>query len=210
MLIEVFQDTVCPWCRIGERNLMKALEEWKGEPVEVQWRAFLLDPGVPEGGLPFKETLAAKFGSADRAEQAFGQVTQAGRAVGLDFHFDRVEFMPDTRLSHQVIALAPEERRTALVEAIHQAYFENGKDIGSLDVLLEVVSGVGLDAAAIRQAVERGEGVASVGADLEYAGQVGISGVPFFIIGGKYALTGAQPPETFLKVMQRVSEEEAE
>ncbi|MDQ1911056.1 DsbA family oxidoreductase [Paenibacillus sp. GD4] len=210
MRIEVFHDTVCPWCRIGEQHLFTALERWDGEPVELVWRAFQLDPGTPEGGLPYRETLEAKFGGAGRMDQMFSQVSAAGQAAGLDFRFDRIEVMPNTLLSHRLIAVAPEEKQTELLIAVNRAHFSEGRDTGQLEVLLDVASSVGLDAAKLREQLDRGEGAEQVQEDLDFGRQVGITGVPFYIMNGKYALTGAQPPETFLQVLKQIQDEAVE
>lgn len=206
MQIQIFHDTVCPWCRIGKENLFRALEEW-GQPVELQWRAFQLDPATPKEGLPFRESMTKKFAGRIDLPQLFGQVVQAGKAAGVHFDFDKVERSPNTLLSHQVIALMPKDRTTEFVEAVNRAYFEEGKDIGQLAVLLALAEECGADPDALRTQVERGEGVEQVQNDLEYGRQVGITGVPFFVLAGKYALTGAQPVSSFLQAFGQASKE---
>jgi predicted DsbA family dithiol-disulfide isomerase len=206
MRIDIFHDTVCPWCRIGKKNVMDAVSQW-GEPVEIRWRAFILDPSIPEQGLPFRETMQRKFGGNADLSQLFGQVARAGEAVGVHFDFDKVQMMPNTRLSHRLIALAPEEKKAEIVEAINRAYFEEGRDTGRLDVLLQVASETGLDADSLRGRLERGEAVDQLEKDLAFGRQAGITGVPFFILNGKYALTGAQPVAAFLQAFERVKPE---
>lgn len=206
MRIDIFHDTVCPWCRIGKKNVMDAVSQW-GEPVEIRWRAFILDPSIPEQGLPFRETMQRKFGGNADLSQLFGQVARAGEAVGVHFDFDKVQMMPNTRLSHRLIALAPEEKKAEIVEAINRAYFEEGRDTGRLDVLLQVASETGLDADSLRGRLERGEAVDQLEEDLAFGRQAGITGVPFFILNGKYALSGAQPDTAFLQAFERVKRE---
>lgn len=198
MEIQVFHDTICPWCRIGKANLYKALEEW-GQPVTIRWRAFQLDPTTPKEGLPFREHMTKKFAGRADLSQLFGQVVQAGKSAGVHFDFDRVEYSPNTLLSHQIIALLPDDQATPYVEAVNRAYFEEGRDIGRLDVLLALATECGADAEALRAQVERGEGMGQVEEDLAFGRQVGITGVPFFVLAGKYALTGAQPAGAFLQ-----------
>jgi predicted DsbA family dithiol-disulfide isomerase len=206
MQVQIFHDTVCPWCRIGKENLFRALEEW-GQPVELQWRAFQLDPTTPKEGLPFRESITKKFAGRIDLSQLFGQVMQAAEAAGVHFDFDKVERSPNTLLSHQVIALMPNDRVKEFVEAVYRAYFEEGKDIGQMDVLLTLAAGYGADTDALRAQVERGEGVEQVQNDLEFGRQVGITGVPFFVLAGKYALTGAQPVSAFLQAFGQASKE---
>lgn len=206
MQIQIFHDTVCPWCRIGKENLFQALQQW-GQPVELQWRAYQLDPSTPKEGLPFRESMEKKFAGRVDLPQLFGQVVQAGKAAGVHFDFDKVERSPNTLLSHQVIALMPADQTTAYVEAVNRAYFEEGKYIGQLDVLLELAAECGADPDSLRARVEQGEGVEQVEDDLAFGRQVGITGVPFFVLAGKYALTGAQPVSAFLQAFDQASKE---
>jgi predicted DsbA family dithiol-disulfide isomerase len=202
MVIDIFQDTVCPWCRIGKKNLMDALAQWTGEDVEIRYRSFQLDPTAPLEGKPFKAIMESKFGNnPERMQGMFQQVTGAGAAVGVNFDFSRVERSPNTLKSHQLIVLAPQDKKQEVVDAIYQAYFEDGRDIGSVEVLLEIAKEVGIAAKGLADQLLAKEGLEQVEDDLEFARQVGITGVPFFIINDKYALTGAQPSSTILQAI---------
>ncbi|PYI52568.1 DsbA family oxidoreductase [Paenibacillus flagellatus] len=207
MRIDIFQDMVCPWCRIGKTNLYRALEMRGGEPPELRWRAFMLDPSVPEEGLPFMRTMQQKYGEQFSHEGMLGRVTEAGRSVGLTFDFRKVEYMPNTRLSHRMTAIAPDEFKAPLVDAIHRAYFEEGRNIGDRAVLMRIAEETGLDANDLADRLDRGEGEAEIEEDFEMAKRIGITGVPFFIIGRKFGLSGAQPPEAFLNVFRRLEEQ---
>lgn len=210
MNIELFHDTVCPWCRIGKQNMLTALAEWKGEPVELSIRAYMLDESTPVKGLPFRETMQKKFGGHVDLTQVFSQVTEAGKGAGLTFDFNKVGYMPNTRLSHRLIAIAPPESKLALLEAINKAYFEDGRDIGDIEVLLQLAQEAGIGGTdELRGRLAGGEGEDEVAGDLAYGREAGITGVPFFIIDGKYALTGAQPPKVFLQVLQKITEEKS-
>jgi predicted DsbA family dithiol-disulfide isomerase len=209
MIVEVFQDTVCPWCRIGKKNLTDALEKWSGEPVEVHYRAYQLDPTTPIEGYPFQETMTKKFGGTpDRLHAMLQQVTSAGEAVGVKFNFAQVEKMPNTIKSHQFIALVPQEKQQAAVDAIYKAYFEDGKDIGDIQVLLQIAKQLDIDHDDLSVQLQSKAGLEQVEGDFEFASKVGITGVPFFIVNNKYALTGAQPASTFLQVLEQVAVEE--
>jgi predicted DsbA family dithiol-disulfide isomerase len=205
MRIDVFQDTACPWCRIGKRHLEQALEQWKGEPVEVYYRSFFLDPTIPPEGRHFHGYMNAKAGGQAPEGGWFNAPRQMGERVGLTFNFEQIERAPNTRLSHRLIALVPKDKQAAVIDAVYAAYFEHGQDIGNLDVLLAVALQHGLDAAALRLQIEAGEGEEQVRGDIEYAQSVGINGVPFFIFNEQYAFSGAQPPEVILNVMGQVS-----
>ncbi|MCL6517146.1 MAG: DsbA family oxidoreductase [Alicyclobacillus sp.] len=200
MRIDIFQDTVCPWCRIGKAHLFEALARWREEPVEIRWRAFLLDPDAPDEGRP-ASVLAAKLGGEARMRQMHQRICQLGEACGIDFRFDAVERLPNTRLSHQLIAITPQTLRTRMVDAITRAYFEEGRDIGQLSVLLDLAASLGLDRDETRVRLEAGEGLASVEADLAFAREAGITGVPFFIFNDRLAVSGAQPVEVFVQAL---------
>jgi predicted DsbA family dithiol-disulfide isomerase len=206
MIIDIFQDTVCPWCRIGKANLFQALAMRGGERPRLRFRAFMLDPSVPKEGLPFMNTMKKKYGEQFSQEGMLGRVVEAGAAVGLNFDFGNVEYMPNTRLSHRLIAVAPDEPKAELVDAIHRAYFEEGRNIGERSVLLQIADEIGLDSAELGARLDRGEGEAQVEEDFAMARRTGVSGVPFFIVGNKFALSGAQPPESFLKVFGRLEQ----
>jgi predicted DsbA family dithiol-disulfide isomerase len=209
MIIDIFQDTVCPWCRIGKKNLTDALEKWSGETVEVRYRAYQLDPSTPLEGRPFQETMKTKMGGTpERLQAMLQQVTSAGAEVGVNFDFARVEKMPNTLKSHQLISLTPEANKQQMVDALYRAYFEEGRDIGDVEVLLEIVEQTGLKKVNFAQRLQTKEGLEQVEDDLAFASQIGITGVPFFIINDKYALTGAQPLSTIMQALEQIAQTE--
>jgi predicted DsbA family dithiol-disulfide isomerase len=201
MVIDVFQDVVCPWCRIGKKNMADALQKWDGEPVLVRWHAFFLDPTIPAEGTPFKEIMSSKMGGSGRLKEVFEHTAAAGKAVGLTFRFDEIEKFPNTLLSHLLIAYAPQEIKTEIVDAITSAYFDAGQDIGSIDVLVAIAEAAGLDASETREALLSKHNIKDIDQDIEASFKIGIRGVPFFIINNKYSFSGAQPPEAFLKAL---------
>ena len=213
MKIDVYSDMVCPWCRIGKKNLETALAAWAREAEEqpeIKYHAFLLDPSVPPDGLPFRETMTGKFGDARLLDGMLSRVTEAGAAIGLTFRFDRVTRMPNTRLAHRITALLPDERQGDWINAVMTAYFEHGRDIGAEDALLEIVATLGFDAADLRARLDAGEGEREVENDLAAARAMGIGGVPFFILNRRYALSGAYPADRFLEAFRRVAGRERE
>ncbi|MBB6638034.1 DsbA family oxidoreductase [Cohnella thailandensis] len=210
MHIQVYSDMVCPWCRIGMKNLSDAIELWTertAEEIEVSHRAYLLDPSLPPEGLPFKASMERKMGP--KLEEMTRRVTEAGANVGLVFRFDRVARMPNTVLAHRVTALLPEKQRQMWIDAIMTAYFEFGRDIAKLDVLLEVATDIGLNAHEIGMRLENGEGAEEVERDLAQARAMGISGVPFFVIDNKFGLSGAYPAAEFVRAFEKIQEQKA-
>lgn len=213
MRIQVVQDLTCPWCRIGKHNLDSAIEQHKkanDEAVEVEWVPFLLDP-VEEGSKkPFRQHLMqSKNMSQEQIDEMFERSTEAGKAVGLTFNFDKVEVAVDTIPGHQMVALAPPEYQSALLDAIHKAYFEDGKDIGDLQVLESLAASVGLPDDAkerIRQAWASDELRVELIKVVQQVQGAGISGVPFFIIDSALGVNGAQPADVLLDAMKQAKE----
>ncbi len=208
MQIDIFSDTVCPWCRIGKRHLELALADWSGEPVTIRHRSFFLDPDIPAEGYDFQAHMTAKGGGRMTPEDFFAMPRQRGKAVGLTFNFEDIAKAPNTMLSHRLIYLTPEAERGAMLDAIFAAYFEFGRDIGDPDVLAAIAGEQGQDAAAIRTALAGDAAEAQVLADVDFARQAGISSVPFFIFNDKYALSGAQPVEVMGRVLRQVAEKD--
>ncbi|BBI36255.1 DsbA family oxidoreductase [Cohnella abietis] len=212
MKIDVYSDMVCPWCRIGKKNMSDAIEAWNettGQTVEVSYHAYQLDPTLPPEGLLFNSVMEKKMGGADRFRPMLQRVTEAGAAVDLTFNFDKVERMPNTVLAHRITALLPEEDEVYWIDAVMKAYFEDGRDIAKLDTLMEIASELGIDADEARRHLEAGEGLDAIKQDQASAQALGISGVPFFIINNKYALSGAYPSAQFLEAFKKISQENA-
>lgn len=204
MRIDVFQDTVCPWCRIGKAHLQQALDQWDST-AEVVYRPFFLDPTIPPEGRDFEAHMLAKGGGRMTLEDFFERPRQMGAAVGLTFNFEAIQRAPNTLLSHQLIELTPAERQEALIDDLYAAYFEHGQDIGALDVLVDIATGHDWAADDIRQRLTAGEGREAVLAQVQKARQLGITGVPFFVLGGTFGLSGAQPPQVILQALEQAA-----
>ena len=207
MRIDLFSDTVCPWCRIGKRHLELALAEWPGaaEPVTIHYRSFFLDPTIPPEGRDFRGHMLAKGGGRLALEDFFATPRARGAAVGLTFDFEAITRAPNTLLSHRLVCLTPPERRGPLLDAIYAAYFEFGQDIGDANTLLAIAQAQGLDRAAVGEALAGDAGTADVLADVAFARQVGIQGVPFFIFNERLAFSGAQPPDVIRRVLNQAA-----
>ena len=208
MKIEVYQDTVCPWCRIGKRNLILALKQWQAEPVEVTYRSFFLNPNIPAEGFPFHEYMHAKGGGQVPLEDFFDAPRRMGAQVGLNFAFERIERAPNSLLSHRLIYLAPAEKKEAILDAVYAAYFEFGQDIGDLEVLLGIAGEHGLDVDQLRQQLADDAGREEVLVEARRARLFGVSGVPYFIVDDRYAFSGAQPPEAIVDILNQITEKQ--
>jgi len=204
MHIDVFHDTVCPWCRIGKRHLQLALESRQQELVTIRYRSFFLNPDIPPEGYEFKPYMLAKGNGRMTLEDFFEAPRRMGLAVGLTMNFESITKAPNSLLSHRLIALAPEDKQSAVLDAIYTAYFEYGRDIGDPDVLLGITTELGLNDIDWRTKLASSEATDVVLNDVTYARQLGISGVQFLIFDQKYATSGAQPVETLNRIMNEI------
>jgi predicted DsbA family dithiol-disulfide isomerase len=196
--IDVYSDTICPWCFIGKRRLERAMSTRPDVSVEVHWRPFQLNPHMPKNGLDRQHYLSAKFGGEERADQVYAKIGETGRGEGIAFRFDRILRTPNTLDTHRLVHLAAAGgRQEAAVEALFRAYFLEGIDIGEIATLVDIGVRCGLDADAVAGYLGSNDDVSEIlGEDLR-ARRMGIDGVPCFIIDGRYAITGAQEPEAF-------------
>jgi predicted DsbA family dithiol-disulfide isomerase len=179
-----------------------ALAGWKGAPVAVRYRSFFLNADIPAEGVDFRTHMLAKGQGRIPLEQFFAGPREAGAAVGLTFNFEAITRAPNTMLSHRLLALTTETERAAMVRALYDAYFEHGQDVGDLDTLVGVAAAQGLNPDSARTRLLSDAGSAEVLADVAWAKRLGISGVPFFLLDGRYWLNGAQPPDVLLKSLQ--------
>ncbi len=206
MQIDVFHDTACPWCRIGKQHLKLALAQWDGEPVQIHYHAYFLNPTIPTEGYGFRDYMHAKGGGQVPLEQWFAAPREMGSQAGVIFNFERIEVAPNTLLSHCLIAAVPEQHQESIMDAVYDAYFEHGRNIGDIEVLLDIATANGLDTVVLRPQLESQTLQAQVLADIAQAQQIGITGVPFFIFNQRLAFSGAQSPATILRVMQQATQ----
>ena len=212
--VEVWSDIVCPWCYIGKRRFelgRQAFEEQGGPPVEVVYRSFELTPDTPVdyAGSITDFFVQLKGVSPERARQMFDHVTGLAAEVGLNYDYPAIRHT-NTLKAHQVLHLARRSgRQDELVERLFAAYFEQGRHVGRDADLAALAAEVGLDEQEVLAALADGRHLADVQADLAQARAYGINAVPFFVIGGKYGVSGAQPPEVFTGALARYAQERA-
>ena len=213
MKVEVWSDIVCPWCYIGRRRFQSALSRFgQAERVAVIWRSFELDPQAErqfDGSLD--EMLASKYGvGRERARQMNEQVTQLAGAEGLDYRLD-VARPGNTFDAHRLLHFAGSVGlRCELEERFLRGYFTEGKSIGDHEVLTELAVAVGLERERVEEVVAGDEFSAQVRADEERARVLGVDGVPFFFLDGRYGISGAQPTELFLEALTRAWDDREE
>jgi predicted DsbA family dithiol-disulfide isomerase len=208
--VEIWSDVVCPWCYIGKRRFEAALARFPHrDQVEVEWRSFELDPHTDSvraagEGPDHTDVLASKYGmSRAQAEAAIDNVTRAAAAEGLDFHLD-VSLRSNTFDAHRVIHLAAARGvQGAVKERLMRAYFTEGEPVGDRDTLVRLAAEAGLDPADVEQVLDTDEHTEAVRADEAEARALGITGVPFFVVDRKYGVSGAQPADQLLAVLER-------
>jgi len=205
LVVDVWSDVMCPFCYMGDALLEQALEKFPhASGVEVRYHSFLLMPELT-GDVPIDllDLLVTKRGfPREQAAAMNDQVAERGRQVGLDYRFDRAQAV-STRTAHQLSHFAATQgKQHELVQRLFRAYFTDGLNVADHQVLAGLAADVGLDRDAALAALAGGEFADAVEADLEQARQYGISGVPFFVFAGKYAVSGAQPVEAFVQALE--------
>lgn len=210
MKIEVWSDYVCPFCYIGKRRLEEALKNTGLEDkVEVIFKAYELDPNSPAtSDKSMAEVLAEKYNtSVEEAKNMTANVEEHAKSVGLEYDFDNMR-PANTFNAHRLAKLAEQERLgDEMAEELLHAYFVEAERIGTEDVLLEIAEKVGVSKERAKTMLASDEFSEDVKADIAEAGQIGVQGVPFFVINRKYAISGAQPAEAFEDALRKVAEE---
>ncbi|HEV7265624.1 MAG TPA: DsbA family oxidoreductase [Falsiroseomonas sp.] len=202
MQIEVVFDLVCPWCHLGTHRLRRTLRARPDLAAEITWRPFLLNPDIGPGGVPRQDYMMRKFGGEDRARRLHNTIAELGRAEGLRFAFDRIRRIPPSLDAHRLVRLADRQGLAdAAVEALFEAYFGEGDDIGDHGVLAGIAAGLGMDPVEIRRALASVQEAEAVHADNLRAHRLGINGVPCFVVQGRHAIAGAQEPEVLERLL---------
>ena len=207
MRIDIYSDTVCPWCFLGKRRFELAVAARPQYEPRVTWRPFELNPDMPAEGADRAAYLAARMGTPEQVAEAHAELVRQGAASGIEFRFDLMTRMPNTRRSHLLIAHAARSgRQSAVKERIMRAYFEQGCDIGDIEVLVRLGVEAGLDERESRSALILRSGQDGVVAAERHAAVLGITGVPTFVFDGQYTISGAQEVGSLTRVFDQVAE----
>ena len=212
MRIDVWSDVVCPWCYLGKRRLEIALSGHpRRDEVELYWHSYELDPTAPSSDdRPMTELIVKKYGiSGEQALAGQANLTNLAAEVGLDYHLDmtkRANTFDADRLLHLARELS---RQDDLEEALFSAYFCEGRAIGEKSELSEIAVGAGLDRERVEAVLDSDAYATHVRHDEQAGVELGVTGVPFFVFGGRYGVAGAQDPEVLRKVIDRVFAEAA-
>ncbi|WP_428662660.1 DsbA family oxidoreductase [Runella sp.] len=205
--IDIVSDVVCPWCYIGKRRLEKAVAQLKDDyTFELRYLPFQLSPDTPVEGENHKERLIAKFGSEERYEQLIRQVSDVAAGEGLDFHLEKQIMAPNTHALHRLIGYALQQgKQLEMVETLFKAYFEDALDLTQTDTVVQLAESIGLEGTKVREVLTTDAGTEHLDKQLYQNRLMGVSGVPYYIINDKYAVSGAQPTELFLEALPEIA-----
>jgi predicted DsbA family dithiol-disulfide isomerase len=205
--IDVVSDVVCPWCFIGKHRLEKALALRPDIPVEVHWRPYFLNDWIPREGISREQYLTTKFGSPERYKSIAQRVTAAAAEEGLTYASDKMKRQPNTLDCHRLIRWAETEGKAAAIkQKLMNLYFTQGADLTDRETLVQAAASVGLDVKTVREGLESDQDVAEIEREALSARKAGIEGVPYFIFGGKFAVSGAQSPEYLADAIDRMAQ----
>ncbi|SIS88456.1 Predicted dithiol-disulfide isomerase, DsbA family [Roseivivax lentus] len=204
--LDIFSDPICPWCYIGKSFLDKALAEHPDHPFEITWHPFQLNPDMAPEGMDRRAYLEGKFGGKEGAVRAYAPVVEKAREAGLEINFEGIARTPNTLDAHRLIHWAGiEDRQVAAVSALFEAYFVEGRDIGDHDVLADIADGIEMDASVVRRLLSSDADIEEMRNRDAAAREMGITSVPTFIVAGRHAVPGAQPPELWTKVIGEIA-----
>jgi predicted DsbA family dithiol-disulfide isomerase len=202
LMVEIYSDVICPWCYVGKRRLERALQQIR-ETVKthVAWRPFQLNPTMPKNGMDRTVYLETKFGSLNVFGEMEQRLLEAGKTEQISFGFQKIMRTPNTLLAHRLIWYAGiQGHQDAVVERLFRGYFEEGLDIGSPTVLVELADQAGLKA---NQFLESEEGTAEVKTEESVGHRLNIRAVPYFVVDKIYGISGAQPIEVFASTLEK-------
>jgi predicted DsbA family dithiol-disulfide isomerase len=212
--IDIVSDVVCPWCYLGKARLELAIAEVQDEiGVDVNWRPYRLNPDIPPEGVDQKAYLEAKLGSKEAVAKAHEMLTQLGAEVGIHYDFDAIKIGPNTLDAHRLLHWAGVEGREIqdrVATALFKANFEESRNIGDHVVLAEIAAESGMDRKVVESLLATDADKDNVLGEIDAAQQMGVNGVPFFIVDGQYAVSGAQMPDVLANALREIAKLKAE
>jgi predicted DsbA family dithiol-disulfide isomerase len=208
MKIDVYADVVCPWCYVGQKRHEEALRSRPDLEVERRWRPVQLRPEMPARGVPWRPFALEKFGGEANMRRAFAHVAAAGEPDGVRFDFDRVASAPNTVDAHRLILHAARRgREWPMADALFRGYFAEGRDLNDAEALTAMAADAGLDPDEARAYLAGDSGAQDVWESQQVAVGLGIGGVPFYVIDDRYAVSGGQPAEVWLRTLEAIEAE---
>ncbi|MBL6610135.1 MAG: DsbA family oxidoreductase [Rhodobacteraceae bacterium] len=205
--LDIISDPICPWCFIGKTNLERALESKLNLIFNIRWHPFQLNPEMPEQGMERRTYLETKFGGKEAAVKAYAPVVEHAEMAGLTLNLEAISHTPNTLDAHRLIHWAGvEEKQNAVVDALFEAYFQNGRNIGDSEVLADIADSCGMDAAVVLKLLNSEADKEETRARDASARDMGVNSVPTFIVAGQHAVPGAQPAALWTQVIAELQE----
>lgn len=212
--IDLVSDVVCPWCYLGKARLELAIAEVQDEVgIDINWRPYRLNPDIPPEGVDQKSYLEEKLGGAEAVARGHEMLTKLGKEVGISYDFEAIKIGPNTLDAHRLIHWASLESREVqdrVVTALFKAYFEEGRNIGDHAVLADLAEASGMDRKLVENLLASEADKDSVTGEIDAAQKMGVNGVPFFIMDGQYAISGAQMPDVLAGAFRDIAKLKAE
>lgn len=203
--LDVFSDTICPWCYIGKKRLEKAINNHKDLEIKQTWRPFQLNPGMQPDGMDRQEYLISKFGSSDAAKTIYDNIYDEGLKEGINFNFDSIQTTPNSFNSHRLLALAYEKgTQENVLSNLFESYFLNGEDIGDPNILLDIAIKHQIDAENFKSYLSDQENIEPLANEEIQAKKMGISSIPTFIINKQIVVNGAQTSKNFELIFEKL------
>jgi predicted DsbA family dithiol-disulfide isomerase len=208
--LDILSDPICPWCLIGKTRLEKSLAEIPNHPFVIEWHPFQLNPDMPQDGMDRRTYLETKFGGKERAVKVYSEIDQHAREEGLDLDFGAIQRTPNTINAHRLIHWAGiEQKQDEMVNALFDAYFKEGRDIGDDEVLCDLADGIGMDAAVVAKLLKSDADADMIRQRDAHSRQMGVNSVPTFIVDNRHAVPGAQPADLWVNVINELMEQDA-
>ena len=206
--LDIFSDPVCPWCFIGKHNLFTALSGVDEELFSIEWHPFQLNPNMPEGGMDRREYLETKFSGKEGAIQAYLPIVEHANATGLTINFEAITKTPNTLKAQCLINWAKLEGcQNELIQALFEAYFCHGKDIGDTAVLIDIAAQSGMNADVVKRLFASGQDQLEMQERDASARDMGVRAVPTFIVAGQHVVSGAQSVEMWQSVIEDIQKQ---
>ena len=205
--LDIISDPICPWCYIGKAYLDRALAAHPDHPFSIEWQPFQLNPDMPASGMDRREYLELKFGGKDAAVKVYAEIAEKAEDAGLEIDFAAIKRTPNTINAHRLIHWAGIEGRQAfVVAALFKAYFVEGRDIGADGVLCNIAEDSGMDGDMVERLLKTGADIADIRNRDAHSREIGVSGVPTFILANQKVLSGAQPAQLWGQVIIELNE----
>ena len=205
--VDIVSDIVCPWCWLGSRYFQMAAKK-SGRKIELTWRPYMLDPTVPEGGVPYKDYMKKKFGDtpSNRWTEMRKALEQAAPEAGIEFKFGQIPMRPNTLNAHRLMKWAQGQGKGDMAaDALFRACFADLKDIGDKDVLANIAGDIEMDAEIVSDLLDSDRDKQAVEEEIDFFRQLGVSGVPTFIYNGQFAIQGAQPVDSHRAAIEKAA-----